>query len=554
MVSTMAKLGVTCSTRRRTLGPRAMNPTALVISHSPRSESVSFKNAASLAIGLSQAGYSLTFAMESDLRAAPKSLAYGDFDLICYQAPDNGLHRSSAAHLRLYTHLHREAKDNAVAIFYCDVALQFQPTMWDNKIGKEETKRNFMAERPVRILGSFSHDILDDQKAMGLIHRKVMSKVHPDSTFLPVEWLAFNHALAEGWGEFANAAQSMPKTIDRFYYGLDKRKLVPSLERMGLGQSERDAVVGSIARAFPKVRNLGDSDKGGRHPWLEHAQAAKSVLIPYEPLKGDYQLTLRLLEALQCYPETAVLDPQIADWMQPLAREHAPWKQRMAQAVERMAQIEPTPQRRKATSFQPPKSAPTRTIRSKTMTLATIKYTDLTTEADAEGERPFELYTRDALISKLAPGFDTDDPVDAEDSEKWLDAFAKDPLAQRAQRVSVEILDVNTLYEEAEAAVASKVAELKQAEATLGEVAAAVLRQITEEQVAEGEVHPLTPTSKTYVNIVEFYRKTKIKKSASTVLDENKNLPSHVKKVLEARAAADKIGTAARTQKKNKKS
>lgn len=185
------------------------------------------------------------------------------------------------------------------------------------------------------------------------------------------------------------------------------------------------------------------------------------------------------------------------------------------------------------------------------MALANYRITDLSVEADEDGNLPVEMLTRHGVISAYAPGFNLSDPIDQEDGEKWLDAFVEDKLAQKAQRVSIEVLDVRGLSEDAEERLATKLKEVEQVKDEISEIAAAYLRTITEEELEAGEIHPLSPTSKTVVDAVEFQRR-RIGKPARQVLEENPNLPAHVKKPLEARAAIDAKNTALRMEKSKK--
>lgn len=187
------------------------------------------------------------------------------------------------------------------------------------------------------------------------------------------------------------------------------------------------------------------------------------------------------------------------------------------------------------------------------MALANYRITDLSAEADEEGNLPEERLTRHGVISTYAPGFNLNDPLDLEDAEKWLDAFAEDKLAQKAQRVSIEVLDVRGLSEDAEERLATKLKEVEQVKEEISAIAAAYLRTITEDELGDDKLVPLSPGSKTLVDAVEFQRR-RIGKPASKVLEENPNLPKHVKDRLQQKADADAKATANRMAGKPKKS
>ncbi|MDQ1175391.1 hypothetical protein [Microbacterium sp. SORGH_AS_0421] len=187
------------------------------------------------------------------------------------------------------------------------------------------------------------------------------------------------------------------------------------------------------------------------------------------------------------------------------------------------------------------------------MALANYKVTDLSAEANEDGSLPAELLTRHGVISAYAPGFNLNDPLDLDDAEQWLDLFAEDKLAQKAQRVAIEVLDVRQLSEDAEARLAAKKEEVTQIQDEIKAIAAAYLRTITEEELAAGEVVSLSATSKILVDAVEFQRR-RTGNSASKVLEQNSNLPKHVKDRLEKKAKADAQATANRMAGKPKKS
>jgi hypothetical protein len=171
----------------------------------------------------------------------------------------------------------------------------------------------------------------------------------------------------------------------------------------------------------------------------------------------------------------------------------------------------------------------------------------ITLHAPEEGEEPTQMLTRHSVIARFAPGFDLADALDAEDAEKWLDAFAVDKLAQKAQQIEIEVLDVKGLAAEAEAELEAKQDELAAIQARIGEIAVARLRLITQDEVKAGEIHPAKPGSKKLVNIVEQQR-LKIGKPASKVLEENPNLPEPARKVLEKKAEEDREATRVRME------
>lgn len=514
-----------------------MKPKALVISPSADEAHVGFGDAKSVAIGFKRAGYAVDFVSQKELTSGETEIAIGSYSLICYEPPRNALHFSTPSNFEFFTKLHREARDGALTLHYCDLSFPLDPNIWNPKMGRDKSKINLMAGRPVRIMGSFSSDILRDAQAMDLIRKRVLTKMHPDSSFVPLEWNTLNYARVAEDGGFQDTPRVQHLQYDNFYYGLDKRKLVPSLKRLGLGGSVNDAVLGSISKAFPGVKNVQQhGGSGGREPWLPHALLARRILIPYERIKGDYQATLRFLEALMFYPDRAVLDPQIADWMQPMASEHGPWKQRVAETVDRMVDLHlnQVSAFTLETSPLPPEVAnltlsPLTQPRRNAMAGGIYKLTVL---EPTEGEPKEELLSDLQLVERFAPALETGKPSHSKLIEEWIHAFTTVEVLQTVAGVKLEKKDSKEVFDEREKSYAQAKKDYKETASALSDALVSVLSDITEEEIAEGEIHKLGTRS---LGIIEYYTAKITPTPVKGILEKHEShLPKHVVKALRA--------------------
>lgn len=308
-----------------------------------------------VAYGLERAGYEVDLRELRDLRENVDAVPFEDYDIISYAIPDNALYASTTKNYYFYREMARRAKPYAICLFQCDITFALDPFIWDPAIGRAETRHNYLQEKPVRVIASFTDSILDDPSAMELMEQKYMRKLHPDSVLVPLEWLSFNYdmmlesrggklgtdirELAPRYSDLSEPlADDLP--VGKFYYGIKKPKIAKRLKELGLGDDPRDAVFGKVGENLPGVRNFLRNKKDvSREFWLPYAQAAEEVFLPYEPIKGDYQITLRHLEALEFYPESASIDPKMESWIGESARDYRSWLAAQDRAIERYMRL-----------------------------------------------------------------------------------------------------------------------------------------------------------------------------------------------------------------------
>ena len=151
------------------------------------------------------------------------------------------------------------------------------------------------------------------------LRRRWMGQLHPDSRLVYSEFLAgLVHTIGPSIHAAAETAQTAePVDIGRFYWGIARKGVVESLTAMGLGTDNRDAVFGAVARQFRRVRDLSAGlsrdEKFRIGTWAPMAMYADTVLLPYEPIKSEWQITRRLLECAILAGDHTVVDPRLSE-------------------------------------------------------------------------------------------------------------------------------------------------------------------------------------------------------------------------------------------------
>lgn len=67
--------------------------------------------------------------------------------------------------------------------------------------------------------------------------------------------------------------------------------------------------------------------------WVPYARVADRVAIPYEPIKSDYQITIRLLEALLFYKDKVVFDDRVNNELIKYTESIEHWKKKSQEAI-----------------------------------------------------------------------------------------------------------------------------------------------------------------------------------------------------------------------------
>lgn len=241
------------------------------------------------------------------------NLPLADYHAIFLPPIYNAMFDSSKRIAGPIRHLHKTARPYAIHYLHTDIRYRFDKHIWDSKVETHKDKVDYFAEsgNPVTLFTSYHEDILKDPKALETLSNRTFSKMGENSRILPVEWLT--HFIwtedIERYRQEVAKTQPAPMSIDKFYYGSDRKGTNKSLVAMGFGDSPNDRVFGPVGKVLRKpVEQL----EGEWHDWIAYAKSADRLLFPYEPVKGDYQITLRTLEYALLGTDNVVHDPQVS--------------------------------------------------------------------------------------------------------------------------------------------------------------------------------------------------------------------------------------------------
>ncbi len=168
--------------------------------------------------------------------------------------------------------------------------------------------------KPLTLIASLHPSIADTPEGADLAARW-LKPLHPESRIVWSEYLAgLVHTIGPDIEAAADRAQAADAPdIRAFYWGIRRPGVRESLTALGYGSDRRDAAFGNIARMFPRVRNLTAEPRYDLDTWAPMAVHAEQVLLPYEPVKSEYQITRRLLECAYLAPGTTVADARLSD-------------------------------------------------------------------------------------------------------------------------------------------------------------------------------------------------------------------------------------------------
>lgn len=217
--------------------------------------------------------------------------------------------------------LHKRARPYAIHLLHCDIYLSISTHVWNGSNPlKAQSKVPIYGDNPVTLMGAFDRSIEQDPEALAYVSRKTMTKLPEESEMWTGQWLVHlvNTPAMQGFKDYAKTVESSGEDIRKFYYGFPKKKLVQSLLDMGLGEDPRDAIFGGVGKDMTdvEIRNLIGPKKKAYSTfdkWAPHVKACEELLFPYDPVKGDYQITRRVLEHIYLEPKETIIDPRVSD-------------------------------------------------------------------------------------------------------------------------------------------------------------------------------------------------------------------------------------------------
>lgn len=310
---------------------------ALLIRH--RKNYLDIELEQSFSYGLNTAGFNTKVMDIDELAEVVDDFDIEKYDMIAFDVQYNSMFSAGRRRGYLFEEVFKRAKDGALTMYACDIKLGLQPWLWDKGESHKTHKRNVFNSRPVRVLASLSPEIKNDPKALERVNTVwLKNKLHPDSTIHFIEWISFAvHTYGKNIEKDEEEFTGEP--IRNFYYGMNRGHIGRSLTRCGM-EGEEDLVYGSIARVLKddKIRVI---DERVKKPflWIKYLEHSDNVIFPYEPIKSDYQITVRLLEALLFYKDKVVFDDRVNPELIKYARDINVWKDKAEETAKQIKNL-----------------------------------------------------------------------------------------------------------------------------------------------------------------------------------------------------------------------
>lgn len=270
-----------------------MHKALLVI---PPVSSVMKEDYLSLSVALKQANVKVVAVGFHDLDNYIDELEVEEFDFIAMTPVADSSYVVSEKSLDTVQKLFNRSAAGTIHFLMCDLNFGLDPLLWNSH--DPESKLPVYSSKPVRVLAALDYRACFDKNTMKAVQDLWMDSLHPDSDLIFFDWLYCHLGTMEH--EFNNKTswmrQNSRNALDHFYYGINKPDLIKSLTSLGLGSNpSRDGVFGSIGKSFPTIKNYR-RESISEFDWIEYALNSEKLLLPYEPIKSDYQLTKRILE------------------------------------------------------------------------------------------------------------------------------------------------------------------------------------------------------------------------------------------------------------------
>ena len=260
--------------------------------------------------------------------------------------PCSSLHNSGMQRLSGMKALLQRVPEGRFYFQTANFHLEVRPMMWD---GEREgaVKENPYLLQPAKVLFSSTDDVLQDEAAMHRLNKKLFQFMHPDSHLVPVEFTAgLINVIPDYYRGLRNSAEglfSSTANINSFYYGIHKKGLQGALLALDFGSHPNDGLWGGVYHNFKTRFNIKDYsagiyNKSAPELWSPLVMSAKRNLIPYQPFKGDYQFTRRMMELAILNPDSIVIDERLSPYSQSFLSLET-WKPKAEEVTEKLADI-----------------------------------------------------------------------------------------------------------------------------------------------------------------------------------------------------------------------
>lgn len=280
--------------------------------------------------GLEKLGGEIDRYQIDDLSVVVDDIAVESYNLILFTPLSNALWNSGKKRAYLFEQLSKRSKPGALAMFICDISFGIDPYMWDEGETRED-KRNVLGLVPIKVFVCLDKSIESNKEYMDRLYKIWLSKLHPESKLLFIEWTSFHIYNYQAPKKKPNLFGAF-KRYKNMYYGIEKRKLKDSL--ISLGMDNKDSIV--IGAASNMLPNCSVIESNNKMVWVDYIDRVDNVVVPYEPIKGDYQITLRYIEALKLYKDKVKLDDRIPANMQQYIYSEQAWYDKASETIEKI--------------------------------------------------------------------------------------------------------------------------------------------------------------------------------------------------------------------------
>lgn len=231
------------------------------------------------------------------------------FDAILFKPWFNAMFGSGGNAWGLSDRLREEYKGK-VYVNYCDIKMKFTSTVLRHTEDGYE-KKNFFEGMHASILYSLDESVLDNKLFMESLYERTSDF---NLQIVPFEWNFMTYSLVD------ELSSSVDKECEfkysKCYWGQFKKKVKESLDVMEFGKVN-DIAIGPIANKYPNCHQILPEKSDQTIPFEEYVPQSKYILIPYEEIKSEHQVTLRFIEAIALMNNNSeiVFDPRVSEYL-----------------------------------------------------------------------------------------------------------------------------------------------------------------------------------------------------------------------------------------------
>ena len=231
------------------------------------------------------------------------------FDAILFKPWFNAMFGSGGNTWGLADRLKEEYKGK-VYVTYCDIKMKFTSTVLRHTEDGYERK-NFFEGMDASILYSLDESVLENKLFMESLYERTSDF---NLQIVPFEWNFMTYSLVDELSSSVNKECELK--YSKCYWGQFKKKVKESLDVMEFGKVN-DIAIGPIATKYPNCHQILPEKSGQTIPFEEYVPQSKYILIPYEEIKSEHQVTLRFMEsvALMNNKSEIVFDPRVSEYL-----------------------------------------------------------------------------------------------------------------------------------------------------------------------------------------------------------------------------------------------